>query len=102
MLGSSYGGDGINTFAVPNLQGKAIFGYQSGDSDFGILGNTGGSKTLVGNGLWSTGHADTANWVNQVKISGGSLYGMTGAQRAQGVSTSVLNPYMTLSYIIKT
>jgi len=102
VLGSAYGGDGINNFGVPNLQGKTIFGYRSGDSNFGGLGNTGGSTTMVGNGQWSSGHADTANWFNQVKISGGSLYGMTGAQSAQGVSTTVLNPYITLNYIIKT
>lgn len=102
MLGSQYGGDGVNTFGVPNMQGKAIFGYLSGDGHFGALGNSGGSTTMVGNGQWSSGHADTANWFNQVKISGGSLYGMTGAQTAQGVSTAVLNPYITLNYIIKT
>ena len=102
ILGSAYGGDGVNTFAVPNLQGRTIFGYLASDSNFGILGNTGGSVSMVGNGRWSRGHADTANWYNQVKISGDSLYGMTGAQTAQGVSTAVLNPYMTLNYIIKT
>ena len=102
VLGSTYGGDGINTFGVPNLQGRAVFGYLPGDSSFGALGKAGGSTTMVGNGQWSLGHADTANWVNQVKISGGSLYGMTGAQTAQGVSTAVLNPYITLNYIIKT
>lgn len=30
---------------------------------------------------------------NYVKIFRGSLYGMTGAQTAQGVSTAVLNPW---------
>lgn len=102
VLGGRFGGDGANTFAVPNMQGKTIFGYQSGDPNFGALGNTGGSATMVGDGQWSSGHADTANWFNQVKISGGSLYGMTGAQTAQGVSTAVLNPYITLNYIVKT
>jgi prepilin-type N-terminal cleavage/methylation domain-containing protein len=101
-IGNTYGGDGINTFGVPNLKGKTIFGYQAGDSNFGRLGNTGGSTTMVGDGQWSSGHADTSNWYNQVKISGGSLYGMTGAQTAQGVSTAVLNPYVTLNYVIKT
>jgi prepilin-type N-terminal cleavage/methylation domain-containing protein len=102
ILGSTFGGDGINSFGVPNLQGRAIFGYSVGDGHFGYLGSMGGSTTMIGNGQWSSGHADTANWYNQVKISGGALYDMTGAQTAQGVSTVVLNPYVTLNYIIKT
>ncbi len=101
LLGRAYGGDGINTFAVPNLQGKTIFGYQSGDSNFGALGNTGGSTTMVGDGIVS-GHVDTFNFYNRVKIAGGNLWGMTGSQSAQGVSTAVLNPYITLNYVIKT
>lgn len=102
VLGNLYGGDGLTTFGVPNLQGRTIFGYKSADGNFGVIGSTGGSTTMVGDGQWSSGHADTANWVNQVKISGGSLYGMTGAQTAQGVSTAVLNPFIVLNYIIKT
>jgi prepilin-type N-terminal cleavage/methylation domain-containing protein len=101
VLGNSFGGDGINTFAVPNLQGKTIFGYQSGDSNFGALGNSGGAKTLVGDGVVS-GHVDTFNFYNRVKIANGSLWGMTGGQSAEGVSTAILNPYMTLNYVIKT
>lgn len=102
VLSNNFGGDGLTTFGVPDLQGKTIFGYKPADTNFGAIGDTGGSTTMVGDGQWSSGHADTANWVNQVKISGGSLYGMTGAQTAQGVSTAVLNPFIVLNYIIKT
>ena len=101
VLGSRYGGDGINTFAVPDLQGKTVFGYRSGDSNFGAVGNTGGNKTMIGDG-GPAGPVDTYNFFNRVKISGGSLWGITGGQSAQGVSTAVLNPYITLNYIIKT
>ncbi len=101
LLGAAYGGDGINTFAVPNLQGKTIFGYQAGDANFGALGAIGGNKTMIGDG-GALGPADTFNYTNRVKISGNSLWGITGGQRAQGVSTAILNPYITLNYIIKT
>jgi prepilin-type N-terminal cleavage/methylation domain-containing protein len=100
ILGSTYGGDGSNTFGVPNLQGKTIFGHQAGDSNFGALGNIGGNKTMIGDG-GPTGPVDTFNFFNRVKISGGNLWGITGGQQAQGVSTAVLNPYITLNYIIK-
>ena len=100
ILSSTYGGDGVNTFGVPNLQGKTIFGYRAGDSNFGALGNTGGNKTMIGDG-GPTGPVDTYNFFNRVKIANGSLWGITGGQQAQGVATAVLNPYITLNYIIK-
>lgn len=101
ILGKGFGGDGINTFAVPNLQGKAVFGYQAGDSHFGALGKSGGSASMVGDGIVS-GNVDTYNFFNRVKIANGSLWDMSGAQSAQGVSTTILNPYLTLNYVIKT
>ena len=103
LLSNTYGGNGVTTFAVPNIQGRTVFGYSSGDPNFGGIGNTGGNTTMIGDGLFSSGHADTFNWFNQVKIANGSLYGMTGGQsNTQGVSTAVLNPYITMNYIIKT
>lgn len=41
LLGISYGGDGVNTFALPNLQGRAPMHF----SQLSDLGNTGGSAT---------------------------------------------------------
>jgi len=102
VLGTTFGGDGINTLGVPNMQGRTVFGYLSGDPNFGTLGNIGGNTTMIGDGIYTSGHADTANFVNRVKIAGNSLWGMTGTQTAQGVSTAVLNPYIALNYIIKT
>lgn len=47
ILGNVYGGDGINTFALPNLQGRVPIG--AGTDNFGntyTLGQTGGSQTV--------------------------------------------------------
>jgi len=48
LLGTAFGGDGINTFALPNLQSRVIIG--SGTSPSGSTyanGNTGGVETVT-------------------------------------------------------
>lgn len=45
-IGTSYGvGDGSTTFNVPNLAGRVVVGFQSGDPDFGTMAQVGGAKT---------------------------------------------------------
>ena len=41
LLGTTYGGDGMTTFALPNLQGRVLIGDGAGYT----LGQTGGSET---------------------------------------------------------
>jgi microcystin-dependent protein len=46
IIGTSYGvGDGSTTFNVPNLKGKIPVGYNSSDTSYDNLGETGGAKT---------------------------------------------------------
>ncbi len=48
ILGKTYGGDGITTFGLPNLQGRVPIGV--GTDNFGntyTLGQTGGSQTVA-------------------------------------------------------
>jgi microcystin-dependent protein len=46
-IGDQYGvGDGSTTFNLPNISGKVVVGYDSGDTDFNTLGNTDGSKSV--------------------------------------------------------
>jgi len=46
VIGTTYGsGDGINTFNVPNLKGKFVVGFDTNQSEFNNLSETGGSKT---------------------------------------------------------
>ena len=60
LVGTTYGGDGVTTFAVPNLNGRAPvgMGQGSGLSNY-ILGQTAGTEnvTLVANQVGSHGHA---------------------------------------------
>lgn len=45
-IGYTYGGSG-DVFNLPNLQGMCIIGYSPNDSDFNVLGKTGGEKTVT-------------------------------------------------------
>jgi microcystin-dependent protein len=40
-----YGGAGAQ-FALPNIQGRSIFGYNAADTDFNTVGKTGGTKSV--------------------------------------------------------
>ncbi|MCX6180641.1 MAG: tail fiber protein [Bacteroidetes bacterium] len=50
LIGTTYGGDGVNTFAIPNLSGRAPInaGQGSGLSPYSI-GQTAGQETVVVN-----------------------------------------------------
>lgn len=46
IIGTQYGvGDGSTTFNVPDLRGRVITGYDSGQTEFNALGKQGGAKT---------------------------------------------------------
>ena len=62
LLGTVYGGDGKNTFALPNLQGQAACatGMGPGLSDY-PLGETFGSETVTVLQNELPGHTHTAN-----------------------------------------
>lgn len=75
VIGTTYGaGNGTTTFNVPNLKGKVPVGFDSTQTEFDALGETGGSKSVAlssaENGLHShttaitaseTGHSHTVN-----------------------------------------
>ncbi len=47
VIGTTYGsGDGSTTFNLPNTLGRVIVGFNSSDSDFNSLTDTGGNKNL--------------------------------------------------------
>ena len=48
LLGTTYGaGDGSTTFNLPNLAGQLPIGYVSGDPNFGVVGEQGGSVIIT-------------------------------------------------------
>jgi microcystin-dependent protein len=123
LLGTTYGGDGISTFALPDLQGNAPMHPGQGPGlSLRALGEMGGAETvtLATSELPAHGHTLRAN-ANPAdtnvpspasalaQSTGGSLYqASTNAQLAPEALASVggdlphnnLQPYVTLSFNI--
>jgi microcystin-dependent protein len=59
LIGTTYGGDGVNTFAVPDLRGRSPLSYGQGNglSPY-VLGQKAGTETvsLLGNQVGSHNH----------------------------------------------
>lgn len=52
ILGTTYGGNGVSTFALPNLQGRVPLGYGQGNGlSAYALGQNGGADTVTLSGL---------------------------------------------------
>lgn len=115
-IGTTYGtGDGSSTFNLPNLKGRIPVGYDQSQTEFNSLAKTGGAKlkdfshkhtmTLFGYGYqdgmsFRPGQlAAGSNENNDHSALGatGTVYTGTSGSSAQ----DVLNPYITLNYIIK-
>mgnify|MGYP002525429258 CR=1 FL=1 len=110
-IGITFGqGDGFTTFNLPNLKGKVVVGKDSEDTDFDVLGETGGEKehTLTIDEMPSHTHKlDT-------RTSAGNVYGVvttssnttsigevTTKSTGGGEAHNILQPYQVQNYIIK-
>jgi microcystin-dependent protein len=125
LLGTTYGGDGKSTFALPNLQGSAPM--QSGQGpglSLRDLGETGGEQTVTllqtempahSHGVEASMTPDQTNPTNNAWASGqkgfGNVYAPSGANNVQmnplAMSTTGGNlphnnmpPYLCLTFII--
>lgn len=119
VLGSTYGaGDGLTTFGLPNLKGRAVFGRDTAQTEFDVMGEVGGQKDVMahthGPGTFQVfavpgALGDTATNLDDIPGSNGPARGgstqvgsMTGNSASTGTGANNLNPYMVLNYIIKT
>ncbi len=129
LLGTTYGGDGVNTFALPNLQSRFPVGMGQGAGLSSYQqGQAGGheSVTITTNTLPAHTHATTvAVGISQTNAStdeaqgnvlagattyapasssNGTLGGVSATIGATGGSQPlpVLNPYLAMNYIIAT
>lgn len=89
------GGEGIGNFRLPNIKGRVIVGRDASDSDFNVLGETGGAKTHTLTESEMPSHDHTGS------ISGGSHEHpmSTGASLTLGAGNSLFansgNPPVT-------
>lgn len=113
VLSTTYGvGDGSTTFNLPNLQGRVPVGFDSAQTEFDALGETGGAKThtLTVAEMPAHTHTNTEGIVTSTSPQASTQSG-TGRGFSSSVATSSegsgaahnnLQPYMVLNYIIKT
>jgi len=124
IIGTAFGAADADHFNVPDMKGRAIFGYDSGDSDFNAIGKTGGANTAnlahthtannhthSGNGTSSAssnagiGSSNDTNFANPshthtVTVNTGNQTA-TGSNSQLSATQSILIPYITLNWIIK-
>lgn len=117
-IGVQYGsGDGTTTFNLPNLKGRVAVGLDSSQTEFDVLGETGGAKTHTlttaempshnhDNTIWNPGY--TSGIYNSYRMSAvdnvytnGAVLGQTASKGGGGAHNN-LQPYIVLNYIIKT
>ena len=90
-LGSTYGGNGTTTFAVPNLKGRMPVGLDSSQTEFDTRGETGGSKTSVAPHDHSIAHNHDA--FNTTGGEGSHFHYAHGGTFASGVPVNYVNTW---------
>lgn len=110
-IGTLYGvGDNLTTFNLPNLKGRVPVGRDATQTEFDVLGETGGEKshilttgempahthtTLIRTGI--TYGAAAGSTIYGVDSSGTTPTGSTGS----GTAHNNIQPYQVVNYIIK-
>jgi len=87
LLGTSYGGNGINTFALPNLQGRVAISSGTGL----VIGGTGGTETVTLTTAQIPAHTHTltaSTSTTQVKTLAGNTVGNGNPSSVTPYSTS--------------
>ena len=46
-VGTTFGGNGVDSFALPDLRGRFIVGYDTSNTDYNVIGKTGGTKEVT-------------------------------------------------------
>jgi microcystin-dependent protein len=109
-LGSTYGGNGTTTFAVPNLKGRVPVGLDSTQTEFDTRGETGGAKTHTLTTAEMPSHQHTFSRANEGPFAGIIGSNGHGGTIQETLSTSAtggdgahnnLQPYLVMNYIIR-
>ena len=115
VIGTTYGyADGTH-FNVPNMKGKVIVGYNSAETEFDALGETGGEKTHqlsiaelaahthpLNSKITSITTDGTGGHFASGGVWGGASGGITATDSiGSDTAHNNLQPYIALNYIIK-
>ena len=114
VIGTTFGaGDGSTTFNVPNFKGRMPVGYNSAETEFDAIGETGGEKTHTLTAAEMPAHTHSIpSIVASVVNGGGTRTSNNDATNGQdsidtgsagsGDPHNNLPPYLSLPFIIKT
>jgi microcystin-dependent protein len=111
VISTDFGvGDNSTTFNLPNLKGKIPVGQNSSESEFNLIGETGGAKTHALTEAELAAHTHTIAKVNALggvgagaivqtalATDGNNTSGSTGS----GTAHNNLQPYIVCNYIIR-
>lgn len=110
VIGTKWGaGDGSTTFGLPDLRGRGLMGYDSGQTEFDTLGKTGGAKTHTLSQAEIPAHTHYAGGGWGAGTSNGSKFRIDSNSPANdwntgsaggGEAHNNLQPYATVSFII--
>lgn len=110
-IGRLYGGSsGEGTFWLPNLKGKVPVGFDSSQSEFDFLGNSGGEKTHTLITGEMPAHNHDIRWAtnaggSSTQYAPGGTFGGNHATIIQsqggGQAHNNLQPYLVLNYMIR-
>ena len=109
-IGTEFGeGDGSTTFGLPNMKGKVSVGLDISDSDFGVIGKTGGEKAHTTTVSEMPSHRHKTRYGDTVGGDGtGYAYSNTTGTSYQIVEAeggnqphNNLQPYFVTKFIIK-
>ncbi|MBN2010528.1 tail fiber protein [candidate division KSB1 bacterium] len=115
VIGTLYGDSNSSNFKTPNLKGHVIVGLNSSETEFSSLGKTGGAKThtLTTEELPAHSHSysdyywhdsgDTDDYGTPKGDDTGERKdaSRTTANTGSATAFNILQPYITLNYIIK-
>jgi microcystin-dependent protein len=117
ILGTTYGGNGVQTFALPNLQGRVpvhigngiVLGASAGEQNVTLVGSQLPSHTHVPKGVSNSANkaAPTGNlWADSASKPFSKTVGSTAMNSAAVTSTggsqshNNLPPYLVLNFVI--
>lgn len=120
-IGTAFGaGDGTSTFNLPDFRGRIPVGRNSADTDFDVLGETGGHKQSFVKIAWEAAGRVILNritsglptWISNVWSTSSTAVPITSSSSASqtiGIETvnyagqgGTLQPYQVVNYIIAT
>lgn len=109
-IGTAFGvGDGSTTFNLPNTKGRVLAGKDAAQTEFDVLGKTGGAKThtltiaeMPAHSHNVTAFSSANGGASPASHSATSSANWSTDAAGGGAAHNNLQPYLTISHIIKT